>query len=151
MTLKLLWKPFDQQFGQQLNDFRQHQKNVENEAGLAHMIESADARARVFADQKQLEKQRRGQILCSHAWEKQRAKILLEDNRVRIVAMLQAVNYEAKHRKLQNLRLAGTGDWFFQHAKYVEWKSSSSSAILCCRGIRRYHRLFHHGAMLTLT
>ena len=68
MTFKLLWKPFDQQFGQQLNDFRQHHKNVEEEAGLAHMIESADARAMVLADQKQLEKRRRGQIPCSHSW-----------------------------------------------------------------------------------
>ena len=66
MTFKLLWKPFDQQFGQQLNDFRQHQKNVEKEAGLAHMIESADARAMVVANQKQLEKRRRGQIQCFH-------------------------------------------------------------------------------------
>ena len=68
IIFKLLWKPFDQQFGQQLNDFRQHQKNVEEEAGLAHMIESADARAMVLADQKQLEKRRRGQIPCAHNW-----------------------------------------------------------------------------------
>ena len=67
VTLKLLWKPFDQQFGQQLSDFRQHQKNVEKEAGLAHMIESADARAMVLADQRQLEKRRRGLIQCFHA------------------------------------------------------------------------------------
>ena len=60
MTFKLLWKPFDQQFGQQLSDFRQHQKNVEKEAGLANMIESAEARAMVLADQKQVERQRRG-------------------------------------------------------------------------------------------
>ncbi len=60
VTLKRLWKPFDQQFGQQLSTFRQHQKNVEKEAGLAHMIESADARAMVLANQKQLEKRRRG-------------------------------------------------------------------------------------------
>ena len=41
-------------------------------------------------------------------------------------ALLQAVDYEAKHRKLQNLRLAGTGDWLFQHAKYVEWETSGA-------------------------
>ena len=72
MTFKLLWKPFDQQFGQQLSDFRQHQKNVEKEAGLAHMLESADARAMVLADQKQIEKRRRGQTQCYHS-EKDRA------------------------------------------------------------------------------
>ena len=66
MTFKLLWKPFDQQFGQLLGDFRQHQKSVEREAGLAHMIESADARAVVLADQKQLEKRRQGFTQCLH-------------------------------------------------------------------------------------
>lgn len=72
MTFKLLWKPFDLQFGRQLSGFRQHQKNVEKEAGLAHMIESADARAVVLADQKQLEKRRRGpcQNLCSQGMER---------------------------------------------------------------------------------
>ena len=60
MTFKLLWKPFDAQFGQRLNAFRDHQKNVEKEAELANMIEAADARVVVRADQRQLEKQRRG-------------------------------------------------------------------------------------------
>lgn len=64
VTFKLLWKPFDLQFGQQLSAFRVHQKNVEKEAGLANMIEAADARALVLADQKQLDKQRRGWCQC---------------------------------------------------------------------------------------
>ena len=64
--------------------------------------------------------------------------------------MLRAVDYEAKHRKLQNLRHAGTGDWLFLESSYVEWKTSGSSAFLCCRGIRRYHRVSQQGIMLTL-
>lgn len=60
MTLKLLWKPFDVQFGQQIRAFREHQKDVEKEAGLANMIEAADARAVMLMDQKQLEKRRQG-------------------------------------------------------------------------------------------
>ena len=69
MTLKLLWKPFDVQFGQQLGGFREHQKNVEKEAGLADMIEAADARAMMLANQKQLEKQRRGDCHYSECQE----------------------------------------------------------------------------------
>ena len=60
VTKKLLWKPFDQQFGQQLSAFRRHKENVEREAELANMIESADGRALVLADRKQLEKRRQG-------------------------------------------------------------------------------------------
>ena len=66
MTFKILWKPFDLQFGQQLNNFREHQKSVEKEAGLANMIEAGDARAVMLADQKQLEKRRQGQQYPSH-------------------------------------------------------------------------------------
>ena len=65
ITFKLLWKPFDLQFGQQLSGFREHQKSVEKEAGLANMIEAADARAVMLADQKQLEKRRQGQYYPS--------------------------------------------------------------------------------------
>lgn len=142
-----MWKPFDLQFGKQLSAFREHQKNVEKEAGLANMIEAADARAMVLADQKQLEKRRKGWCRYSCFWTGH-AKIVSEDNRLRIFAMLHAVDYEAKHRKLQNLRHAGTGEWLFKQAAYVEWKTSDSSAFLCCHGIRRYFQQFHQRSML---
>lgn len=80
---------------------------------------------------------------------KQHAETLLEDNRLRVLAMLNAVDYEAKHRKLQNLRHAGTGEWLFRHAVYVEWKTAGSSALLCCNGIRKYHSLLYQDLVLT--
>lgn len=39
---KLMWKPFESQFDQKLENFRNHRKNVEKEAGLSHMVEAAD-------------------------------------------------------------------------------------------------------------
>ena len=60
---KLMWKPFERQFGQQLDNFRDHRKNVEKEAGLSHMVEAADARALVLANHLQLEKSRKGEPL----------------------------------------------------------------------------------------
>ena len=56
IAFKLGWKPFKRLFGQQIDGFRVHLKNVEKEAGLSHMIEAADARAVILADQRQLEK-----------------------------------------------------------------------------------------------
>lgn len=53
--------------------------------------------------------------------------------------MLHAVDYEAKHRRLHNLRHAGTGDWLFRQEKYVEWEGDGGSAFLSCRGIRKHH------------
>lgn len=57
---KLMWKPFESQFGQQLDNFRNHQKNVEKEAGLSHMVEAADARTLALANHLQLEKTKKG-------------------------------------------------------------------------------------------
>ena len=59
----MAWKPFERQFGGQIKRFRQHRKNVEKEAGLAHMIEAVDARAVVLHNQMQLEADRQGQYV----------------------------------------------------------------------------------------
>lgn len=62
---KLLWKPFESQFGQQLDNFRNHRKIVEKEAGLSHMVEAADARALALANHLQLEKTMKGKRLVT--------------------------------------------------------------------------------------
>ena len=62
---KLLWKPFESQFGLQLDNFRNHRKNVEKEAGLSHMVEAADARALALANHLQLEKTKKGRRLVT--------------------------------------------------------------------------------------
>lgn len=56
VAFKLTWKPFERQFGQYIERFRQHRKNVEKEAGLSHMVEAADSRALIIANQQQLER-----------------------------------------------------------------------------------------------
>lgn len=66
------------------------------------------------------------------------SEMVPEDNRIRILAMLNAVDYEAKHTKLKKLRHPRTSEWIFRQALYEDWKMSGNSAILCCRGIRRY-------------
>ncbi|KAL9113656.1 MAG: hypothetical protein Q9187_007585 [Circinaria calcarea] len=40
VPFKLLWKPFNQQFGKVVDDFQEHGKNVRKEAYIAHMIEA---------------------------------------------------------------------------------------------------------------
>ena len=67
IAFKLAWKPFERQFGGQIEQFRQHRKNVEKEAGLAHMIEAADSRAVVLYNQMQLEADRQGQCFTPSA------------------------------------------------------------------------------------
>ena len=62
---KLVWKPFESQFGHQLDNFRNHRKNVEKEAGLSHMIEAADARALALANHSQLEIKNKGTCLVA--------------------------------------------------------------------------------------
>ena len=48
----MIWKPFDRNFAEALDRFRIHKKNVEKEAGLSHMIESAEARSLEQANRK---------------------------------------------------------------------------------------------------
>lgn len=57
---RLIWKPFESQFGQKLDRFRNHRKNVEKEAGLSHMVEAADSRALTLFNHLQLEKLKKG-------------------------------------------------------------------------------------------
>ena len=54
------------------------------------------------------------------------------------MAMIESVDVEVKHSKLQGLRYNGTGDWVLQNEKYLEWKHGSKSSSLCCYGIREY-------------
>ena len=43
-----------------MDDFREHRKNVEKEAGLSHMLEAADSRAIERLNRLQMEKEKKG-------------------------------------------------------------------------------------------
>lgn len=117
VTFKLTWKPFERQFGQYIEGFRQHRKNVEKEAGLSHMIEAADSRALVVANQKQIDRQEK------------------EDIHRKTLAAIPSVDTKAKHLKLQGIRYPGTGMWLFQDPLFVNWRRRDTSSYLCCHGI----------------
>ncbi|KAL9013111.1 MAG: hypothetical protein Q9173_002171 [Seirophora scorigena] len=117
ILFKSTWKPFEQQFGQKIDDFRAHVKNVEKEAGLSHMIEASDSRAVVLANQRRLEKAKK------------------EDAHRRIIAAIPSVDHIAKHRKLQSLRQDGTGTWILRHQIYQDWYDAACSSTICCSGI----------------
>lgn len=116
--LALIWKPFERQFGTQMDAFRRHQKEIEKKVSLSHMIEAKDSRALIRSNQMELAKER---------YDKERLAIF--------ASLSSAVDYEAKHRKLQGLRHEGTGTWVIQHPTYVAWKESTASKGLVCHGI----------------
>ena len=117
IAFKLSWKPFERQFGEQIDGFRTHVKNVEKEASLSHMVEAAESRSVVLANKQQLEKMKK------------------ESQHRRMIAAIPSVNHEGKHKKLQNVRYEGTGTWILRHETFQQWKRSASSSILCCHGI----------------
>ncbi|KAI4235659.1 MAG: hypothetical protein LQ349_003012 [Xanthoria aureola] len=117
IVFKLSWKPFDRQFGQQIDKFRVHVSNVEKEASLSHKIEASDSRAIVRANQKQLEKAKR------------------EDAQRRIIAAIPSVDNMAQHRKLGRLRQDGTSTWILRHDVYQDWYDAKCSSTICCFGI----------------
>ncbi|KAL8727649.1 MAG: hypothetical protein Q9166_005885 [cf. Caloplaca sp. 2 TL-2023] len=117
IAFKLSWKPFERQFGQQIDSFRAHVRNVEKEASLSHMIEASDSRAIVLSNQKQLEKAKK------------------EDAHRRIIATIPSVDNVSKHKRLQKIRHDGTGTWILQHGAYQLWKRAAHTSTLCCYGI----------------
>lgn len=117
IAFKLSWKPFERQFGEQIDGFRAHARNVKKEASLSHMIEAAESRSIVFANKQQLEKMKK------------------ESQHRRMIAAIPSVNHEAKQKKLQKLRYEGTGAWILHHEIFQQWKQCAHSSSLYCHGI----------------
>lgn len=146
--LTLAWKPFARQFGSQMEAFQRHQKEIEDEVSLSHMIEAKDSRALIRSSHLQLAGERYGTLpytvfICRILRSTVDPSISDED-RLRVFATLSsAVDYEAKHRKLRGLRYEGTGTWIYQHPAYVAWKEATTSKGLFCHGIRMSFRTAH--------
>jgi hypothetical protein len=60
--LKSLWKDFSTEFEEALTKFRNHVKNVNKEAMVSNMIESANERALGRADREGKERQRKSKL-----------------------------------------------------------------------------------------
>jgi hypothetical protein len=52
LTLKFFWKDLNKEFEEMLNDFRNHVKIVEKEAGMSSMIEAHEGWAMAEYDRK---------------------------------------------------------------------------------------------------
>ena len=107
------WQPFKQRFQKTLDNLREHVKNVDKEAGLAHMIEAATSR---------------DLILANKAIEESRRK---EHRRLQLLARLSSVPYAEMHQKAQRLRCPGTCSWILDEHLYQAWHQSRSSKALC--------------------
>ncbi|KAF2870424.1 hypothetical protein BDV95DRAFT_81231 [Massariosphaeria phaeospora] len=112
-----VWKPFRQEFEEFIAGFRKHQKRVEKEAGLAHMIETARVRDIELANQ--VAKKRDAQIQRRH----------------RILSCLPTVDFQAKHNRNSGLRYPGTNTWIQTHPAFKAWRDTQISDCLCCYGI----------------
>lgn len=56
----LVWKPFERHFGSHIDAFRRHQKDMEKNVSLSHMIEAADSRALIRSNYMDIAKERYG-------------------------------------------------------------------------------------------
>lgn len=62
--------------------------------------------------------------------------VVVDEKKRRLLLSLSSLNYEYKHRLTQKMPHAGTGAWFSSLSEFTTWKQCSSSAVLCCYGIR---------------
>ncbi|KAF2801958.1 uncharacterized protein BDZ99DRAFT_429162, partial [Mytilinidion resinicola] len=115
---KLIWKPFSKRFDVYLYQFRMHQKEVEREAGVSHMIESKQERE---IEQANRELQERN---------------MKAERRRRVLARLSAGEYQVNHYKTRGVRIDGTGDWVLNDPLFSAWlQDTGSSGCFCCFGI----------------
>ena len=133
---KTSWKPFDQQFAEQLTKFRDHRRNVEKEADIAHMSEEAESRALVRLRMLELERQKEG-LSRPLVQTEHDSDIVVEAMRQRLLDMFPKVDYRKEHQRLQKLRHEGTCDWISGAAAYLDWVAASKSTCLRFHGIRQ--------------
>ncbi|KAK6359991.1 hypothetical protein TWF696_001112 [Orbilia brochopaga] len=127
---KLLWKPFEKQFGDIMDRFRRHKENVEREAMLSHMIESSEER-KAQADERKLQKAERNLALQKQLEDEARRR---GERWNLILSRLCRYNYEKKMRQSQSIRHKGTCEWIGGCAEYVAWSKSSKSTVLWVHG-----------------
>ena len=127
-TFKLLWRDFNKDFDEKLNDFRIHVKIVEKQAGISNMIEASEERALIQVEKK-------GESSQSPS-KGQAAKISLVDRRNRLLSQLSSISYVNKHLKEHEKRHKGTGSWLTKTVEFVEWVTRTRSDCLWCYGIR---------------
>ena len=114
---KLTWKPFERQFGDFMALFRRKTQNVEQSAGVSHMIEAAEARHMTREHQMQVQKMQD------------------EECMEKMLAILSNGSYEHRQRTLRAVRHEGTCDWFIRNHKYQNWKKAQYSTKLVVTGI----------------
>jgi hypothetical protein len=117
IVLKAAWKPFRQDFDVHMNAFRMHSKQIEQEARLAHRIESA----RMYEIQ-----------LANRALQIRNSKL---QKRHDLLSVLPSIDYLGKHSRFQRNKHPGTNAWLKNTSQYTDWLSSQGSDCLCCYGI----------------
>ncbi|KAK6334822.1 hypothetical protein TWF718_010268 [Orbilia javanica] len=128
--MKLLWRPFEIQFGQFMENFRRHKANVEREALSAHMIESSEERE-AQTEERRLQNAERSLARQDRIEEERRRK---EARWKFILLKLCPYDYEKKMKDSQKIRHTGTCGWIKECDNYKSWANSSQSGVLWVYG-----------------
>ena len=117
LTFKSQWKPLKLKHDGYLTNFQVHNKQVEKEAVLSHMVEAKKAR----------ELEERQRTLSSKKKE--------QEEHCTLLSRLSVIDCKNFHRKLQSVRHANTGDWLLKESSCEQWLMSSSSSSFSLWGI----------------
>lgn len=138
LTLKLLWKDFSRQFEGTLNNFRNHVKNIEKEAGVSNMLEASDERALARANRAERERKRKGELFNIPMNETKNIDAFAVEERDLLLSQLSSIRYANKHLRERKRRHPGSGIWLTKTVEFKEWMMEDRSACLWCNGIRKY-------------
>lgn len=114
---KLTWKPFERQFGEIIESFREHEKTVDKEVTTSHMIEAANSRELVKADR---------QALAENA---------IINAEIKVFSDLSTIDNAGYHETLQDLKFPHTANWILHFPEYTNWLNSTTGRGLCIYGI----------------
>ncbi|KAF8534964.1 hypothetical protein BDD12DRAFT_894585 [Trichophaea hybrida] len=102
-----IWKSFDIQFGQIMDDFRRHRDKVDREAQVGHMWlvkKNMDVAERLHRD----------------------------DKRQRLLMRLPKDDYRGRFRNSLSRRHKDTGTWVLDTSEFSSWRDQNESTILWC-------------------
>jgi hypothetical protein len=144
---RVLWEPFESQFGDFATSLKRNLAIVELEAtrvdrhGMrSFWLSSLKKFDVLLADLKQREMAAKGEFSTSKCTRCDRLEVLTvetEERRLSILDWIPSVDYKPDNDAAAQLRHEGTGAWVLRDETFTEWLNSAGSSLLWCRGKRK--------------
>lgn len=139
--MKLLWKPFKEQFGDTQEAMAFYIDIVELEVAAAEKEEAHKERnmQQVFRKQSSAHQQEVATFLGGNepavAFAYREANEFIDQDLRRMATWLSPANVEVNHRAATAAKQEGTGSWFLNSEKFKKWQDDGDRGLLWLHAI----------------